>query len=120
MLLSPLEISAFLLGSARNSTQYKMLSIQYCKAHKKVRPYTALFDQQRSERTVENEEFLDFQYYNIEKPITNMSGYTFPSLCVGYEGLYNAFRHLQLFKQDPNNDSFASYNFSYEYDLNYL
>lgn len=89
--------------------------MQYCKSTGKVRPYTALFHRQASERTVENEEFLDFQYYNIEKALNNASGYIFPSLCVGYDGLYRAFQHLQAFKDDPTNSSFLSSNFSYEY-----
>jgi hypothetical protein len=91
--------------------------IQYCKNHGKVRPYTAFFHRQATERTVENEEFLDYQYYFVEKTHTNSSGYVFPSLCVGYEGLYRAFQHLQQFKADPSNSSFASENFSYEYSF---
>ena len=80
-----------------------------------MRPYTALFHRQASERTVENEEVLDFQYYNVEKASTNGSGYVFPSLCVGYDGLYKAFQHLQTFKADSANDSFLSEKFSHEY-----
>jgi len=58
---------------------------------------------------------LDFQYYNVEKSHQNGSGYIFPSLCVGYDGLYRAFQHLQTFRKDHENDSFLSENFSYEY-----
>jgi hypothetical protein len=73
-----------------------------------VRPYTAFFHRQVTERTVENEEFLDFQYYNVEKTQYNAAGYVFPSLCVGYDGLYRAFQHLQTFKKDNQSDSFIS------------
>ena len=93
--------------------------MQYCKTYGKVRPFTALFHRQVTERTIANEDFLDFQYYNVEKKWTNDSGYTFPSLCVGYDGLYRSFQHLQKYKADPNNDSFFSENFSYEYILLY-
>ena len=82
--------------------------MKYCKNQGKVRPFTALFHRQATERTIENEEFLDFQYYNVEKAWYNASGYTFPSFCVGYEGLYKAFQHLQQFKADPTSDSFYS------------
>ena len=73
-----------------------------------------LFHRQHSERIVENEEFLDYQYYNVEKTPTNFTGYVFPSLCVGYDSLYRAFQHLQQFKKDSQNDSFQSEQFTYE------
>lgn len=73
-----------------------------------VKPYTAFFHRQISERTFNNEEFIDFQYYNVEKALANDSGYTFPSLCVGYDGLFKAFQYLQKFKKDSQNDTFAS------------
>jgi hypothetical protein len=57
---------------------------------------------------VKNEEFFDFQYYNVEKAGNNSTGFVFPSLCVGYEGLYKAFQHLQTFKKDQQSDSFVS------------
>lgn len=74
----------------------------------KNKPYTAFFDRQITERTVNNEEWIDFQYYNVEKANVNGTGYVFPSLCVGYEGLYKAFQHLQKFKKDQQSDAFAS------------
>lgn len=80
-----------------------------------MRPFTALFHRQASERTVENEEFIDFQYYNVEKARTNASGYVFPSFCVGYDGLYNVFRHLQQFKKEHESDLFNFENFTWEY-----
>lgn len=57
---------------------------------------------------------MDFQYYNVEKAQYNASGYVFPSLCVGYDGFYRAFQHLQTLKKDSEHDSFLSENFSYE------
>ena len=73
-----------------------------------------LFHRQHSERIVENEEFIDYQYYNVEKRPTNFAGYVFPSLCVGYDSLYHALQHLQQFKKDNQSDSFLSEQFSYE------
>lgn len=66
---------------------------------------------------MENEEFIDFQYYNVEKIRSNASGYVFPSFCVGYDGLYNVFRHLQQFKKEHESDLFNFENFTYEYGM---
>jgi hypothetical protein len=44
-----------------------------------------------------------------------MQKYVFPSISIGYEGLYRAFQYLQQFKKDPSNSSFLSENFSFEY-----
>lgn len=65
---------------------------------------------------MENEEFIDFQYYNIEKALTNSSGYIFPSYCVGYTGLYKMFQHLQQYKpnREYESDLFNYENFSWE------
>jgi hypothetical protein len=46
-----------------------------------------------------------------------MQKYVFPSICIGYEGLYTAFQYLQTFKKDPSSPTFWSENFSYEYFL---
>jgi hypothetical protein len=44
-----------------------------------------------------------------------MQKFVFPSMCIGYEGLYRAFQYLQQFKKDPTNPSFLYENFSFEY-----
>lgn len=87
---------------------------EYSSRLNKPKPFTALFHRQHSERTVENEEFLDYQYYYVEKTPTNSSGYVFPSYCVGYEGLYAVYRHLQQFRRDPEDELFNFEDFTYE------
>jgi hypothetical protein len=84
-----------------------------------VRPYTAIFDPLVTDRIIENEQLIDFQYYDVEKDHYNRRGYVFPSLCVGYDCFYRAFQHLSKFKAD-NSTSFASERFSYEYVVSYV
>lgn len=87
---------------------------QYCKTSGKLRPPTYLFDQHIADRNVNNEAYLDYIYHRLAKHPENMQNYVFPSMCIGYEGLYRAFQYLQTFKKDPSNASFLSENFSFD------
>lgn len=45
--------------------------------------------------TIEHEKYLDFLYYKLARLPINLTGYTIPSMCIGYEGLWRAFQFLQ-------------------------
>ena len=95
----------------------KIIFFQYYKASGRVRPPTFLFDNHIADRNVYNEDYLDFVFPRLAKQPDNMQKYVFPSMCIGYEGLYRAFQYLQTFKKDPSSPTFWSENFSYEYFL---
>ena len=79
-----------------------------------LKPLRLSFDLMNAFRKVDSEEYLDYMYYNLPKmPEFNVK-YTFPSMCVGYEGLFKAFQFLQKYKTDSESSSFLSKNFSYE------
>lgn len=85
---------------------------QYCKQSHKLRPPTFLFDNHIADRSVRNEDYLDYIFPRLAKQPDNMQKYIFPSMCIGYEGLFRAFQHLQQFKKNPSDSSFLSENFS--------
>lgn len=89
-------------------------TFKYCKNSSKVRPPTFLFDQHIADRNVKNEDYLDYVFSRLAKQPDNMQKYVFPSMCIGYEGLFRAFQYLQQFKKDPSNFSYLSENFSSE------
>jgi len=73
------------------------------------------FDLSITNRLANSEDEVDFIYYNLPKLPINKVGYTFPSMCIGYESLFRAFRFLQNFRQNKDNNSFLSKEFSTEY-----
>lgn len=79
-----------------------------------LKPLRLSFDLMNAYRTVDSEEYLDFMYNNLPRIPESQTKYIFPSMCVGYEGLFKAFQFLQKYKADSSNDSFLSKNFSYE------
>ena len=83
-------------------------------------PLRLFFDQLVAYRDVGSEDYLDYIYYNLPKLPENQSRYVFPSMCIGYEGLFRAFQFLQKYRNDPQNSSFLSKEFSIEYPLKLL
>ena len=71
-------------------------------------------DLSNSFRSLDNEAFLDYLYYNIPKEPLNLTKYVFPSMCIGYEGLFRAFQFLQKYRSDPSDSSFLIKEFSIE------
>ena len=65
-------------------------------------------------RSLDNEVFLDYLYYNLPKEPLNLTKYVFPSMCIGYEGLFRAFQFLQKYRSDSTNSSFLIKEFSIE------
>ena len=71
-------------------------------------------DLSNANRSLDNETFLDFLYYNLPKSPNNLTKYVFPSMCIGYEGLFRAFQFLQKYRFNSENSSFLSKEFSIE------
>lgn len=65
-------------------------------------------------RNVENEAFLDFQFYNIPRELNTYSMYRFPSQLIGYEGVFEAYRYLSKFAtaNGPTDDHFTAEEFN--------
>ena len=63
------------------------------------------FDLSNSFRSVENEAFLDYLYYNLPKEPNNLTKYIFPSMYIWYEGRFKTLRFLQKYREDPTNFS---------------
>ena len=42
------------------------------------------FDLMNANRSIDNEVFLDYLYYNLPKEPMNHRKYVFPSTCIGY------------------------------------
>jgi hypothetical protein len=53
-------------------------------------------------------------YYNLPKTPENLTKYIFPSMCIGYEGLFRAFQFLQKEQKLSGKDSFYLRDFSFE------
>lgn len=112
---SQLEISVFPKESTLPWTKYYFINSKHYKVSGKTRPPTFLLDSHIADRNVYNEDYLDYVFPRLAKQPDNMTKYVFPSMCIGYEGLYRAFQYLQQFKKDSSNSSFLSENFSFEY-----
>lgn len=79
-------------------------------------PPSLLYDRMSFLRKVENEAFLDFQFYNIPRQLNTYSMYRFPSQLIGYEGVFNAYRYLSKFSTgELTADKFDSEDFSTKY-----
>lgn len=76
------------------------------KNNNQFKPLMLGFDLMNAHRSIDNEVFLDYLYYNLPQSPSNQRKYVFPSTCIGYEGLFRAFQFLQKHRQDPDNDSF--------------
>lgn len=113
--ISLLEISVFPKEFILHWIKYLFIHIKYYKVSGKIRPPTFLLDSHIADRNVYNEDYLDYIFSRLAKQPDNLQKYIFPSMCIGYEGLYRAMQYLQQFKKDPSNSSFLSENFSFEY-----
>jgi hypothetical protein len=65
-----------------------------CKVNNTAIPLRLGFDELVAYRNVGDEDYVDFMYNNLPKLPINLSKYVFPSLCIGYEGLFKAFQFL--------------------------
>jgi hypothetical protein len=65
-------------------------------------------------RNVENEAFIDLQFYNIPRELNTYNMYKFPSMLIGYDGVFNAYRYLSRFSpfKDLTADHFSSDQFT--------
>ena len=95
-------------------TKYGFINSKHNKVSGRIRPPTFLLDLHIADRNVYNEDYLDYIFARLAKQPDNMQKFVFPSMCIGYEGLYRAFQYLQQFKKDPSNASFLAENFSFE------
>lgn len=59
------------------------------------KPLRIGFDLSIANRTIDAEDNIDFMYTNLPKLPDNITGYIFPNMCIGYEGLWKAFQFLQ-------------------------
>ena len=80
----------------------------------KLKPLMLGFDLLNAFRTVDNEAYIDYLYYRLPKQPQNLRKYVFPSMCIGYEGLFRAFQFLQKYRDDAGDSSFYMKEFSYE------
>jgi hypothetical protein len=66
-----------------------------CKENHIAIPLRLGFDELVAFRTVASEDYIDFIYKNLPKLPVNLGKYVFPSMCIGYEGLFKAFQFLE-------------------------
>lgn len=79
-----------------------------------IKPLRLSFDLMKAYHKIDNEEYLDYLYCNLPRMPESQIKYEFPSICVGYEGLFKAFQFLNQYKTEGARDSFLSKDFSYE------
>lgn len=96
--------------------KYSFFLIQYYKSKNAIKPLRIGFDEMIAYRNVGNEDYLDFIYYNLPRTPENLTKYIFPSMCIGYEGLFRAFQFLQK-QKSTEKDSFLIKEFTVEYNL---
>jgi hypothetical protein len=51
---------------------------------------------------ISHENDIDFLYYNLPRQPENLTRYNFPSMCIGYEGLFKAFQFLRQYKDNKD------------------
>ncbi|KAL4429224.1 hypothetical protein ABPG74_022104 [Tetrahymena malaccensis] len=89
---------------------YVRLCDQY-ELHNKIRPPTFFYDRSHINQRFEFQDYLDHFFYTIPMKQINFQSFTYPSTCVGHEGVGRAIQYLfQNSKQYANVKSLVTAN----------